>query len=67
MNDPIRIQSALAVALAAGLWTASAHAAEGQKPSPGPFSGLKLRLLDPGYVSGRISDFAVDPARPHRY
>jgi photosystem II stability/assembly factor-like uncharacterized protein len=31
------------------------------------FSGLKLRNIGPAWTSGRISDFAVDPARPSRY
>jgi photosystem II stability/assembly factor-like uncharacterized protein len=31
------------------------------------FAGLELRGIGPAFNSGRVSDFAVDPARPHRY
>ncbi|NOT02270.1 MAG: glycosyl hydrolase [Phycisphaerales bacterium] len=30
-------------------------------------AGLKFRGLGPALMSGRICDFAVDPAQPHRY
>ena len=38
-----------------------------KKKAPHPYASLKLRLIGPSYPSGRISDFAVDPERPHRY
>jgi photosystem II stability/assembly factor-like uncharacterized protein len=31
------------------------------------FAGLKLRSIGPAWTSGRIGDFAVDPANPDRY
>jgi len=30
-------------------------------------SGLKFRSIGPANTSGRISDFAVNPDRPHEY
>jgi len=33
----------------------------------GTFSGLKFRSLGPAWCSGRISDFAVNPANPSEY
>lgn len=38
-----------------------------QNKTPPLYQGLPLRLLGPAYPSGRISDFAVDPERHHRY
>jgi photosystem II stability/assembly factor-like uncharacterized protein len=35
--------------------------------SPKTFSGLELRSIGPAFMSGRIMDFAVDPANPSRY
>lgn len=35
--------------------------------SSGTFSGLQFRSLGPALTSGRIADFAVDPANPARY
>ena len=32
-----------------------------------PFSGLKFRSIGPAYTSGRIADFAVNPANPKQY
>ncbi|MBM3839885.1 MAG: glycosyl hydrolase [Verrucomicrobia bacterium] len=31
------------------------------------FAGLKLRLVGPALMSGRIGDFAVNPKNPHEY
>ncbi len=35
--------------------------------SSGTLSALKLRCVGPAFSSGRVGDFAVDPARPARY
>ncbi len=35
--------------------------------SAGTFAGLAFRGIGPALTSGRIADFAVDPARPERY
>ena len=63
----------VAVGLTCGLGTltvpleAPAKPAKKAKKPTSPFAGLKFRLLGPAYPSGRISDFAVDPKKPHRY
>src|SRR5260370_14141774 len=35
--------------------------------SSGPFDGLKVRLIGPAMISGRVMAFAVDPKNPARY
>jgi hypothetical protein len=35
--------------------------------SAGTFSGLKFRSVGPAFMSGRVGDFAVNPARPAEY
>ena len=46
-------------------------AGEPEKKSPGltsdTFSGLKFRSVGPAFTSGRIADFAVNPANPKQY
>jgi photosystem II stability/assembly factor-like uncharacterized protein len=46
-------------------------AGEPAKKSPGlvseTFSGLKFRSIGPAFTSGRIADFAVNPANPKQY
>ncbi len=44
--------------------TAGEDEEEKSKFSAGTFAGLKLRGIGPAFMSGRISDIAVDPARP---
>ena len=57
----------LCVGIGLILAAAQVGAKDTPKPKPHPLASLKLRLLGPVYPSGRISDFAVDPQRPHRY
>jgi len=46
----------------------AAPAQEGESPlTDHPFAGLELREIGPAITSGRISDFAVHPERPHEY
>ncbi len=40
---------------------------EDEKISSSTFSGLKFRCIGPAYASGRIADFAVNPANPSEY
>ncbi|MCH8252201.1 MAG: glycosyl hydrolase [Planctomycetes bacterium] len=35
--------------------------------SAGTFAGLKLRSIGPALMSGRVGDFAVNPAKPSQY
>lgn len=39
----------------------------GQRVSPSLFSGLRLRLIGPAMISGRVIGFAVDPTNRSRY
>ena len=47
--------------------SAPAKAEEKGPWSPKTFSGLELRSIGPAFMSGRVMDFAVDPANPSRY
>ena len=50
-----------------GRQAASARPAKADVMSAETFAGLAFRGIGPALTSGRIADFAVDPARPERY
>lgn len=52
----------IAVAVAALATAVAAAAAD-----PHPLASIGLREIGPGYASGRISDFAIDPRRKHAW
>src|SRR5664280_3613949 len=55
------------VAVEPGRQPAPAGSPKADIMSAGTFAGLTFRSIGPALTSGRISDFAVDPARPERY
>ncbi|MBE0665462.1 MAG: hypothetical protein IH584_06525, partial [Candidatus Aminicenantes bacterium] len=52
------------ILLAAALLAAASPAKKEADKKADPFSGLKFRSIGPAYTSGRIADFAVNPANP---
>jgi photosystem II stability/assembly factor-like uncharacterized protein len=72
----IRRITFIAIAIAIVLSAASEASAQAKKKPAAPeidslksstFSGLKFRNIGPAFTSGRIADFAVNPANPSEY
>lgn len=47
--------------------TSAEQVSSGTGLSSGTFSGLRFRSIGPAYASGRVADFAVNPADPSEY
>ncbi len=62
-----RVLKATIVLLAAVLLAAAAPAKKESAMKSELFSGLKFRSIGPAFTSGRIADFAVNPANPKHY
>ena len=55
------------IVLLAAMLTAAAPAKKEPTFKSDLFSGLKFRSIGPAFTSGRIADFAVNPANPKQY
>ncbi|MGF1456062.1 MAG: glycosyl hydrolase [Alphaproteobacteria bacterium] len=60
-------RAALALEAAAVQPEAAEGSEEASKAPENPFAGLAFRNIGPAFPSGRISDFAVVPGKPHVY